>query len=178
MGGDPLAAFITAEELSAKLGYDVTADDGVDLALEGACGICRDVADQDFVESSTTILLDGTGTDVLVLPGFPASSVQALTVGDTADTDYVLSNSMLIKQTGVWTKGRRNVSVKYKHGYTVAKVPAAVREIALDVAARLLVQAPKNAIQESNGDVSIRYAVAAPDLTANELRILRKHRGR
>jgi hypothetical protein len=171
-------AFITAAELSDFLGRDVSADDGAEAAIEAACQICRDVAGQDLTEATETILLDGTGTDCLVLPGFPTSSVTTVTVGGTADTDFVLGNGMLFKQAGTWTKGRRNISVKYKHGYRTRDVPASVKQVAKAVAARLLVQAPKNAMAEVNGDVSIRYATAPTDLTANELRILRKHAGR
>jgi hypothetical protein len=173
-----LAAFITAQELSDFLGRDVTTDDGVDLALEGACSICSTVAEQTFPEATTTIVLDGSGTDVLVLPDVPVSSVTSVSVGGSATTAYVQDNGLLLKQSGTWSRGRRNVEVKYRHGYSSSAIPADVKMVALNVAGRLLVQAPTNAIQEQVGDVSRRYAVAATDLTANELRILRAHSGR
>jgi hypothetical protein len=71
-----------------------------------------------------------------------------------------------------------NVVVRYTHGYRSTDVPDDVRMVALNLAGRLLIQGPKNAMAETNGDVQIRYAVAATDLTANELRILRRHSGR
>jgi hypothetical protein len=173
-----VAAFITAQELSDFLQRDVTTDTGVDLALEGASEICRTVADQPFTQTTTTQTLDGSGTDVLVLPRVPVASVSTVSVGGTATTEFVQDNGLLLKQSGTWRRGRRNVEVKYRHGYSTTAIPADVKSVALSVAARLLTQAPLNAIQEQLGDVSRRYAVAATDLTANELRILRAHSGR
>lgn len=171
-------AFITPTELSAFLGRDITSDDGAQSAVDMACATVETVAGQVVKEATSTILLDGTGTDVLILPGFPAASVTSVAVADAADTDYVLDNGMLFKTTGVWAKGRRNVEVKYKHGHTSSAIPDDVKMVALNLAGRLLVQAPKNALEETNGDVRIKYATAPTDLTANELRILRRHSGR
>jgi hypothetical protein len=175
-----VAAFITATELSSFLGRDVTTDDGVDLAIDGACATCETVADQTFGETNETVTLDGSGTDAMVLPGVPVSRVSSVTVAGTATTEFVADTrrGMLVKQSGLWPRGRMNVVVRYTHGYRSTDVPDDVRMVALNLAGRLLVQGPKNAMAETNGDVQIRYAVAATDLTANELRILRRHSGR
>lgn len=171
-----MAALITVEELGAYLGRDLTADDGAILAVDMASEACRTVAENGFNELQETITLDGTGTDVLVLPRVPVSTVSTVTVGDTVTTEFVQDNGMLFKQSGSWTRGRRNVSVKYKHGYSSSAIPDDVRMVVLALASRLVVQGP--AMAEANGDVNVRYAVANTDLTANELRILRRHSGR
>lgn len=172
-------SFITVDELSDYLGRSVSADPAAQLAVDGACAVIRTISEQDFTESTETVTLDGTGTDALVLSQLPISSVQSVTVAGTADTNYALSGTgVLVKTSGVWPRGRQNVTVKYRHGYRSTDIPADIRQVALGLAARQLVQGPKNAMAETNGDVQIRYATAASDLTNNELRILRRHRGR
>jgi hypothetical protein len=73
--------------------------------------------------------------------------------------------------TSTWPLGRQNVAVTYDHG---GAVPSSVRMVALSLASRLVVQGV--AVQEQVGGDSVRYAGPAMDLSANELRILRKHR--
>jgi hypothetical protein len=46
--------------------------------------------------------------------------------------------------------------------------------VALEVASRLVVQGPVQ--EESQGDLRVKYSVAATDLTAGEKAILRKYR--
>jgi len=177
--GVALTSFVTVEELSDKIGRDVTSDPGAVLAVDGACAVCRTIAEQNFTSGTDTVTLDGTGTDVIVLDRVPVSKITSVTVAGTAleITDYALSKGMLIRLAGVWPLGRQNVTVKYNHGYGPIDIPNDVRKVALDIAAREVLQGV--AAAETNGDVNIRYGVpAASDLTANELRILRKHRGR
>lgn len=170
-----LDPFITVEELSDKIGRDVSSDPGATLAVDGACAVCRTIAEQDFSSVTETVALDGTGSDVLILDRVPVTRITSVTVGDDLDTTYVASKGMLFKQVGVWPLGRRNVSVKYQSGYS--EIPDDIRKVALDLAAREVLQGV--AAAEANGDVNVRYGVpAASDLTANELRILRKYRGR
>lgn len=173
MAADP---FIDTQDLTDYLGRSMVADPGAIIAVDAACDFCRSVSEQTFNKvSNETITLDGTGTDVLVLPQLPVTKVSTVTVGEDAAENWVLgSNGTLLKTSGVWTKGRRNVSVKYDHGYT--EVPTDVRMVALALASRLVLQGP--ALQETNGDVSVRYAVAATDLTSTEKLILTKYRGR
>ena len=45
-----------------------SADAGALIAIDAACDICRDVADQTFNLGTATVTLDGTGTDMLLLP--------------------------------------------------------------------------------------------------------------
>lgn len=170
--------FITTEELGSYLGRDLSSDDIAQTVVDMACATCETVAGQTFTEASETIVLDGTGTDAVVLPGVPVSSVTTVSVAGTATTEFVADKrrGMLLKQAGIWPRGRANLEVKYKHGYKSTEVPPDVRMVALSLAARLVVQGP--AVFETQGDVSVRYGGNADDLTANELRILRRHSGR
>jgi hypothetical protein len=196
--------FISTQNLSDMLGRDVTADNGAMFAVEAACDIVRDVCEQDLTYGTSTIQLDGTGTDVLVLPQFPAANCGTVVLlgsyggygygdygyydgygygwgGYTGTiTDYTLSdNGLLLRGTAgalgfarpKWPAGRQNVQITYEHGYQT--IPFSLQAVALQVASRMVVQGVAQA--ETIGDVTVTYAAAANDLTANELRILAKY---
>ena len=174
--------FITAQDLSDYLGRNVTADNGAIIAIDAACDICRDVAEADFNAGTTTLSLDGTGTDALFLPSqyLPANTAGTVLVNGGTVTDYMLDTrrGMLLRGTAggyprsYWPEGRRNVQVTLSHGYGTADMPRSVKMVALALASRLVVQGP--ALEETVGADRVKYAVASTDLTANELRILRK----
>lgn len=178
----PLDPFIDTDDLQAYLGRPVSGVAGAIIAVDAACDICRTVAEQSFNKvTNEVIYLDGSGTDALVLPERPVTAIKEVTVAGSVVTDYAIkSNGTLVRRysdpatasTLVWPIGRMNVSVKYDHGFT--EVPTDVRMVALTIASRLVIQGV--GMKESQGDESIDYAVAATDLTAGELRILRKYR--
>lgn len=173
--------FITSQDLSDYLGRDVTTDDGAVMALDAACDMCRTFAEQDFNRGTATITLDGTGTDALLLHEQPVNSAGTVVVNGGTVTDYVLTaNGMLLRGSAgvdprpVWPSGRQNVVITYDHGYDVTDVPRDVRMVALSVAARLVVQGV--AVEESVGQVRIKYAGAAMDLSKSEEMVLRRYR--
>ena len=180
--------FITTTDVVNYLGRGGTADPGMIIAVDSACDICRDVAEQTFNQGTSTIYLDGTGTDALLLPEAPATAAGTVLVAGGTVTDYVLSDNNILfrKQTSAdvdytnnyqaltWPVGRQNVQVTYTHGYADADIPRSVRMVALAIAARLVLQGPM--LEETVGETRAKYAVASTDLTANELRILRKYK--
>lgn len=173
--------FISAQDLTDYLGRDVTSDDGALIALDAACDICRDLAEQDFNADTSTVTLDGTGTDALLLPKLPVSAAGTVTVDGDTVTDYTLNgNGILLRGSAgcdprpVWPSGRQNVTVTYDHGYANDDLPRSVRLVALALASRLIVQGV--ATEESVGQVRVKYAGAATDLTNGERAILRKYR--
>lgn len=176
--------FISQQDLTDYLGIDVTSDDGALIAIDAACDICRDVAERDFNLSTATLTLDGTGTDALLVPNryLPANAAGTVTVNGTAETDFMLTGTGVLLRGSAgcyprpaWPFGRQNVTVTVDHGYADADLPRSVRMVALTVAARLVVQGA--ASEESVGDVRVKYAAAATDLTPGERRILGKYRG-
>lgn len=180
-----LDPFITVQDLSDRLGRDVTTDPGAISAVDSACQICRAVAEQDFNAGTSTVTLDGTGTDALILPQRPVGTVSSVTVNGEAITDWTLSDTgMLFRGTAGstpyfwhrpdWPRGRQNVQISYTHGYDSMTVPSDVCEVALNLAMRLAVQGV--AQQETVGDVSVNYGQPADELTKNELRILLKYK--
>lgn len=183
--------FISREDLTDYLGRDVSDDYGALIAADAACDMVRALTEQSFNRGTSTVVLDGTGTDALPLPELPVNSAGTVEVSGTAVTDYVLKdNGLLIRKyptSGVvdywtetelpevvWPAGRQNIEVTYVHGYADDDLPRDVRMVALSIASRLIVQGV--AQQESLGEASVRYAVASTDLTAGEKAILRKYR--
>lgn len=184
------APFISRDDLSNRLGTDVTADENALMAVDAACEIVRSLADQTFDQATDTVTLDGTGTDALLLPELPVTNAGTVTVNGTAVTDYVLNGNGILYRRGtltgspdydtpttpkVWPSGRQNVSVTYDHGYAPDDLPRDVRAVALNVASRLFVQQVSQ-LSETVGETQIRYAVAPADLTVGEQAIVRKHR--
>lgn len=185
MNTDP---FISTSDVVDYIGRGGTTDPGMLIAVDAACDIVRDLAGQNFNASTSTITLDGSGTDSLLLPQLPVTAAGTVVVAGGTVTDYVLnSNGILFRKavdtdedyvdsyrTLTWPAGRQNIVVTYDHGYADDDIPRSVRMVALQIASRLVVQGA--ALEESVGDVRVKYAVAASELTANELRILQKHR--
>jgi hypothetical protein len=184
--------FITTQDLTDHLGISVLADPGATIALDVACDMVRTAADQTFNKGTATTKFDGTGTDTLILPRLPVVSAGTVLVSGGTVTDYTVDTErgLLIRKlqdqqvvdwwttdpipSVVWPAGRQNVQVTYVHGYDDADLPRDVRGIALQVAERIVVQGV--AQFESVGDVSMRYAANAMELTPGERMILYKYR--
>ena len=172
--------FISAQDIVDYIGKGGTADPGMLIALDSACDICRTIAEQDFNAGTATVSLDGSGTDCLLLAQRPVLNAGTVLVDGGTITDYmVTADGRLLRGSAVssttpstWPQGRQNVQVVYDYGF--AEVPRDVRMVALQIAARIVVQGV--AMKETQGDLSVDYATAATDLNANELRILRKYR--
>jgi hypothetical protein len=173
--------FVTVDDLTDYLGRDVTTDPGAVLALDAACDICRDIAECQFNAGTATVAFDGTGTDALVLPGHPVSAVSAVNVTGAAVTDFSFRpDGVLFRGTAgglprtTWPEGRQNVQVTYVHGFPSPELPRSVRMVALNIAARIVVQGI--ASSESVGEVNVSYAAPAMELTPNEERVLKRYR--
>lgn len=190
--------FISRTDLSDYLGRDVTADNGAIIVTDAACEMVRTATEQSFTAGTSTVTLDGTGTDTLLLPELPVSSLGTISIrGATVDPQFyalrddgvvcrVYSTATTSSQplfsddwqfvTGSselkWPLGRQNITVSYVHGYS--EVPEDIRMVALSLASRMIVQGA--ASSETVGDVSVRYGVNSTDFTDGEKMILRKHR--
>lgn len=181
-------SFITQQDLSDYLGRDVSADDGASFAVESANQVVRTLTEQDFLPVTSSVALDGSGSDVVLLPQRPVSNVGTVTVNGTAETDFTFTaDGRLIRTSeddptysswsrssqpcAYWPQGRQNVAVTYEHG---GSVPADVRMVALMFAYRLITQG--GAKSEQLGGVAKTYAVASTEMTAGETAILRKYR--
>jgi hypothetical protein len=173
--------FITTQDLVDLIGRGGTADPGMLSAIDAACDMCRTIAEQDFNSATSTVRLDGSGTDALLLPELPVTAAGTVLISGGTVTDYTLNgNGILFRGSAgsdprpVWPSGRQNVTVTYDHGYADVDLPRDVRMVALSFASRIVIQGP--ALQETNGQVSVRYGVNNTDLTNGEKLILRKYR--
>lgn len=188
-----LAPFISREDLSDLLGEDLSSSDSALIAIDSACDVVRTEAEQTFNEvSSDEVILDGSGTDALLLPELPVTDVDSVTLGDevlAVDDDYVLNGQGILLRVwpAVWTKGRQNVTVQYDHGYGDSVFPRDVRVVALRVAVRIFKQpataAAAGVASESLGSYSISYTNSSSSssssedlITEAEKRVLRKYK--
>ena len=186
--------FITAAELSDYLGRDVDSEPAADLAVEFACDACRDYVGQTLTAGSSSVTLNGTGTDALLLPQSPVGSVSSVEVLDSEGSfqtagaaDFSVSGDGVLYATNTagtatfgscWPRGRQNVRVGYSHGNGTADLARSIRGVALTLAARFLVQGV--AAAEQVGEVNVRYAAESTALMPTERIILdgyRRHHG-
>jgi hypothetical protein len=61
--------FIAPQDLVDYLGRGTITDPGMLIATDAACDTVRTIAERTFNQSTSTVTLDGTGTDALLLPG-------------------------------------------------------------------------------------------------------------
>ena len=177
-----LDPFISVQDLTDYIGRDVTSDPGALMAIDAACDTIRDITEQDFTYGTTTVSLDGTGTDVLILPQRPVANAGTVLVDGGTIVDYIAPtpDGFLYRGSATasfngyagacWPRGRQNVTVTYEHGFQTLDVPRSIRMVAISYAARLVLQGV--AQSETVGDVTVSYGMAASDLTDNEKRIL------
>jgi hypothetical protein len=182
--------FVSVVDLSNYIGRDVTTDEGALIAVDAACNLVRTLTGQKFNNViGDQIVLDGTGTDCLLLPEIPVTAAGTVTVGGAAlvqNVDYVLAdNRKLIRTAGtsfsttiygdltVWPMGRQNVQVTYDHGYAGGTIPSDVRMVALQVASRIALQGI--VASETIAGQSLSYTSPALDLTPGERLILQRH---
>lgn len=127
--GGTAATYTTERKLWA---LDVAA-----TAFESACGGLA------FSRRTKTVVLDGSGTRELDT-GIPQlAAVTTVTVDDVsvdADDVIVYPTGQLYLTSGIWTRGRRNVTFTASHGY--AEPPAdVVRAVAL-IASSVIIDGP------------------------------------
>lgn len=175
---EQLDSFITNEDLGAYLGRDLSEDAMAATAADAACAIVRGAAEQRFdIVDDEEVLVDGSGTDTLLLPELPVVDVTAVLEGDTEldPATYIVDRARgaVVHKTGAWRPGRGNFTVTYSHGFE--EVPADVIIVALTVAARIYEQGIVK--QESVGGYSATFASDDPvGLTRRERDIIAKYR--
>lgn len=184
--------FITVTEVGDYIGRDLSSDDGATLAVSFACETVRTLTEQDFTPVvGGTAILDGTGTDTLLLPQVPVSAAGTVVVNGTTQDDgsyTVTADGKLIRTGGTafystwsqdgcpinyWPQGRQNITVTYDYGFA-GTAPDDIRMVALMIAQRLVTQG--GATEETVGQVRKKYAVSASDLTNGEQAIIRKYK--
>jgi hypothetical protein len=181
--------FISTQDLSDFIGQDAVNAKGT-IVVDAACDICRTKAEQTFTEAGGTITMDGSGTEIQLLPEYPVGTINTVLEngGSLTNGDYVLdpaTGSLLRVPSGqaystadvpVWKLGRQNVVVDYDHGWVPEDFPSDVRMVALSIAKRLYELPEGDLSSESLGSRSVSYRDGGGDLSKNEIRILEKYR--
>lgn len=155
---DDLAAYLDVTEV--ELGNDLI----VYMALDAACQIVRDALQRGINLSEETVeVLDGSGTDALVLSQRPIQEVTEVLVRwgsdettiDLAEDLYVenATGCIFLVDGTVFTPGKGTVTVTYAHGFAleeiqvtpddenpaddVDRVPSSIRFVAVKLAAAI-----------------------------------------
>lgn len=193
--------FISQDDLAQAIDESVHDQDLATIALDTACDTVRAYLDRYLnLVTDETVLVDGSGTASLALPGFPVSDVDDSVTADgtaVANTRYALdpeSGILYLTEFGAtWPRGRRNISVKYSHGYAptegevsaqVKRVPSDIRFVALSLARRLYTNAgvadgSASAVRDAIGGTEEWTPFTVPDLlTEDECYRLDPHRVR
>lgn len=165
-------AFATISDLENVLGREIDeADASALFALDAATAMVRGIVEQYIEEvEDDVIVLDGSGTRVLLLPETPVSDVSLIEVDGeelNADEYQWSANGYVRKLNGTWTTDLRSIEVTYTHGY--ATIPPLIVSITAKLAARML-DTPAAARQETIGAYSVSYSPAT--LQADELVLL------
>lgn len=165
---EPLA---TVAQLSAFLDRTIDGADAAALqALEIASSVVRAYCGHTISQTvDDTVVLDGSGTTLLLLPGAPISTVTSVSVDDEAldgeDWRWSSQGFILRIDGSVFPNTPRAIEVTYTHGW--AEVPAAIIGVVLSLAGRML-DGSAGIKQESLGSYSVTYASPGPTLQAAE----------
>lgn len=186
-------ALITVDDLGDYLGQNLSSSDKATFVVASADQIVKTLTGQHLeAVSNDIVLMDGTGTDTILLPQLPVTNVDSVIEDDELLTeleDYVLgANGKLRRLPTVtengwststvrrrWNPGVRNIEVQYDHGY--ATLPADLKMVALLIASRAFNESAGNVISETLGQYSVRYSdTGGSDLTFTEKTIISNYR--
>jgi hypothetical protein len=163
----PLAA---VSDLEAYLGREFDDPTSAELALDIASDIVRTYVGHSVTKVlNDTVILDGTGTSILLLPAAPVNGVDIVEIdGELLPaTKYRWSKKGYILRTDgtTWPTTPGSIEVIYNHGYD--NVPEAILGVVLSLAGRIT-DGSSGIKQETIGSYSVTYADPSPVLRANE----------
>jgi hypothetical protein len=164
---NPLA---TVADLEAYLGREFDDPTSAELAIDIASDIVRSYVGHSITKIlNDTVILDGTGTSILLLPAAPVNGIDLVEIdGDLLETTkYRWSKKGYILRTDgtTWPSTPGSIEVIYNHGYDT--VPDAVLGVVLALAGRIT-DGSSGIKQETIGSYSVTYADPSPVLRANE----------
>ncbi len=196
--------FITTADLGGYLRQDLTGDLMAELAVGSACETLRDLLEQKMEGVvDDVVVIDGPGTDVLLLPELPAHDVVSVelltlpvgtssTVPEDAYHFDAYTGELKMRHGLRWMRGRALYRVTYSHGWNTMNasgsgggsgtdisdlppLPRSLWILALTMAARIYDQGLVS--QESVGGYQVIYsAESSLSLTRGEKNIVAKYR--
>lgn len=142
----------------------------VEDLIEQASDTIDTYCERDFaLHEAVTERLDGNGRERIRLAGHPLVSVTSVTLGSTPldSASYeVRSGAGILERIdrGVWSAGRRNLTIVYTYGFTTP--PAAITGIVEDLVAGALTHAARNRATKGASSMSMDgYSVAYSELS-------------
>ncbi len=128
----PAPYLATVEQLATLTGLPTTSPKLL-LALDRASNRFRDaVGHPVHLVTDDVIWLDGDGTDTLLLPAAPFTTI-SVEVDGAPVTDYKPARrSGILRRAGGWPDGLENIEVTYTHGY--ATIPGGIVDAVLEQA--------------------------------------------
>ena len=149
-------------------------DDALASLTEDLIKQASDVVDtycgRDFaLHEAETVRLDGNGRERIRLAGHPLLSITSVTLGSTPldSTSYEVHPGAGILERidgGVWSAGRRNLTIVYSYGY--ATTPPAIVGIVEDLVVGALTNAARNRAVKGASSMSMDgYSVAYSELS-------------
>lgn len=166
---EPNIRFATADDLRDVLDadYGTLDDDRANLAIDLAGASILSFTNRtkvgfDKVEGAT-FTIDGTGTDVLLLPVYPLLAVNTLTERLTStelvdDVDFEWSEKGILSRLGGVRWSARARAYVADVDYNYEEIPTAVRKVAITLAIRL-VQNPEGLATETSGGYAAGFGV-------------------
>ena len=142
----------------------------VEDLIEQASGIIDTYCERDFaLHEAVTERLDGNGRERIRLAGHPLLSITSVTLGSTlldSALYEVRPGAGILERIdgGVWSAGRRNLTIVYSYGY--ATTPPAITGIVEDLVAGALTHAARNRATKGASSMSMDgYSVAYSELS-------------
>jgi len=142
------ADLITLEDLKqdhkiqTATANDTTWDDTLSRIISGVSQAIATFCGRTFVAATeTSQKIDGDGS-VVLLVRYPVISITSIindttTVVETTNWEaYLKSGKIELTDGTVWTKGRKTITITYRHGYEVGSIPADLQMAAMTWASK------------------------------------------
>jgi len=88
--------FISPQDVVDYLGRGTATDPGMIIATDAACDMCRSISERTFNAGTSTVTMDGSGTDALLLPDLPVGTAGTVIVNGGTVTDYMLNGNGIL----------------------------------------------------------------------------------
>ena len=176
--------YATPEQLARRMGnyagFDADETARATELLEDATGVIDDEVGHSLVESTDTVICDGSGAEKLLLPRHPVSAVievVEIALDGTETTlavgvDYTWSADGILTRLGRdWPRHDRSVRAQVTAGFAAEATPATVRKICLRLGLAGW-ENPAGAEMEDVADHRVRWNTPGMELTSGEKRQL------
>jgi hypothetical protein len=161
---------VTPAELENKLRITVDAGQAEAVIDEASAEVASACPGWQLTPTTSTVVLQGTGTVELALPRPPITDVTSVTGPDGTVTGWTLVSTVtagerrdrLVNAAG-WDADD-TFTVVYEHGFDDDTRPQVVKNVTLRLAARLWVN-PEQVMQKRRGDYSASFGSSAVEVS-------------